>query len=84
MPRMAAACGTLRTNGNGEVRLPRSLIRPRSGPPDPSEEFGCSSLSRFVPPEDVIAEIFQDESVERIHTRNVVFGCYMLQIRRAP
>ena len=34
--------------------------------------------------EDVIAEIFEDESVERIHTRNVVFGCYMLQIRRAP
>jgi hypothetical protein len=33
--------------------------------------------------EQVIAEIFEDESVERIHTRNVVFGCYMLQVRRA-
>jgi hypothetical protein len=34
------------------------------------------------PPERIINEIFEDESVERIHTRNVVFGCYMLQIRR--
>jgi hypothetical protein len=41
----------------------------------------CSPQERA---EDVIAEIFEDESVERIHTRNVVFCCYMLQIRRAP
>jgi len=27
MPRMAAACGTLRTSGNCEVRFPRGLIR---------------------------------------------------------
>jgi hypothetical protein len=30
----------------------------------------------------VIAEIFEDPNAERIHARNVVFGCYMLQIRR--
>jgi hypothetical protein len=27
----------------------------------------------------VIAEIFEDPNVERIHTRNVVFVCYMLR-----
>ncbi|MGA3215009.1 MAG: DUF1203 domain-containing protein [Acidimicrobiales bacterium] len=32
--------------------------------------------------EDVIAEMFEDDKLERIHTRNVLFGCYMLQIRR--
>jgi hypothetical protein len=32
--------------------------------------------------EAVIAELFADEKVQRIHTRNVVFGCYMLQVRR--
>jgi hypothetical protein len=31
----------------------------------------------------VIAEIFEDPNAERIHARNVVFGCYMLQISNA-
>lgn len=34
-------------------------------------------------PEAVIGELFADDRVELIHTRNVVFGCYMLGIRRA-
>lgn len=33
--------------------------------------------------EAVIAELFSNEKVALIHTRNVVFGCYMLQIRRS-
>lgn len=32
----------------------------------------------------VIEELFADPTVEYIHTRNVVFGCYMLQLRRSP
>jgi hypothetical protein len=32
--------------------------------------------------EAVIADLFANEDVEYIHTRNVVFGCYMLEIRR--
>lgn len=32
--------------------------------------------------EAVIADLFADEAVEYIHTRNVIFGCYMLEIRR--
>jgi hypothetical protein len=34
--------------------------------------------------ETVIEELFADQTVEYIHTRNVVFGCYMLELRRAP
>jgi len=33
-------------------------------------------------PEEVISDLFTDPAVERIHTRNVVYGCYMLEIRR--
>jgi Protein of unknown function (DUF1203) len=33
-------------------------------------------------PEEVISELFTNPAVERIHTRNVVYGCYMLEIRR--
>lgn len=33
-------------------------------------------------PEQVIAELFSDPNVERIHTRNVVYGCYMLEVTR--
>jgi Protein of unknown function (DUF1203) len=32
--------------------------------------------------ETVIEDLFADQEVEYIHTRNVVFGCYMLEIRR--
>lgn len=32
--------------------------------------------------EAAIADLFADESVAWIHTRNVLFGCYMLQLRR--
>ncbi len=32
--------------------------------------------------EAVIADLLANEKVEYIHTRNVVFGCYMLEIRR--
>jgi Protein of unknown function (DUF1203) len=35
-------------------------------------------------PEEVISELFADPTVERIHTRNVVYGCYMLEIGRGP
>jgi hypothetical protein len=34
-------------------------------------------------PEDVIGDLFADQQVAFIHTRNVIFGCYMAQIRRA-
>jgi hypothetical protein len=34
--------------------------------------------------EAVITDLFANEDVEYIHTRNVVFGCYMLEIRRQP
>jgi hypothetical protein len=33
--------------------------------------------------EPVIEELFGDPDVEWIHTRNVVFGCYMLQVKRS-
>jgi hypothetical protein len=33
-------------------------------------------------PEELIRELFSDPAVDRIHTRNVVYGCYMLEIRR--
>ena len=33
-------------------------------------------------PEEVISQLFANPAVERIHTRNVVYGCYMLEIRR--
>lgn len=33
-------------------------------------------------PEEVISELFVDPAVGRIHTRNVIYGCYMLEIRR--
>jgi len=32
----------------------------------------------------VIERLFADRKVEYIHTRNVVFGCYMLELRRSP
>ena len=32
--------------------------------------------------ETVVGELFADQAVEYIHTRNVVFGCYMLELRR--
>jgi hypothetical protein len=34
-------------------------------------------------PEEVISQLFANPEVEHIHTRNVVYGCYMLEIRRA-
>jgi hypothetical protein len=41
---------------------------------------------RFVAPgelpESVIADLFSVETVDRIHTRNVVYGCYMLMVSR--
>jgi Protein of unknown function (DUF1203) len=33
-------------------------------------------------PDAVIAGIFEHPSVERIHSRNVAYGCYMFEIRR--
>jgi len=43
---------------------------------------------RFAEPTDdveaVIEELFADPTVEYIHTRNVVYGCYMLELRRSP
>jgi hypothetical protein len=38
------------------------------------------------PQSDVLAaadELFTDQAVELIHTRNIVYGCYMLTLRRA-
>lgn len=32
--------------------------------------------------EALIEELLSDRQVEWIHTRNVIFGCYMIQIRR--
>jgi hypothetical protein len=34
--------------------------------------------------EAVVEELFANPTVEYIHTRNVVFGCYMLELRRLP
>jgi hypothetical protein len=34
-------------------------------------------------PDGVIAEIFAHPTVERIHSRNVAYGCYMFEIIRA-
>ena len=33
-------------------------------------------------PEEVIVELFSDSGVETIHARNVIYGCYMLEIAR--
>jgi Protein of unknown function (DUF1203) len=33
--------------------------------------------------EAVIEQLFADPTVEYIHTRNVIFGCYMLELRRS-
>ena len=32
--------------------------------------------------EAVIQALFADRNVEYIHTRNIIFGCYMLEVRR--
>ena len=40
---------------------------------------GCL-LNATDEPEVVIAELFSEPGVERIHTRNVIYGCYMLEI----
>lgn len=40
----------------------------------------CDAADRV---EAVIADLFADENVAWIHTRNVVFGCYMLRLRRS-
>jgi hypothetical protein len=34
-------------------------------------------------PDSVIAEIFEHPTVERIHSRNVAYGCYMFELTRA-
>ncbi len=33
-------------------------------------------------PEAAISEMFEDETVAEIHSRNVAYGCYMFLIRR--
>jgi hypothetical protein len=33
-------------------------------------------------PDAVIAEIFEHPTVERIHSRNIAYGCYMFEVRR--
>ena len=55
MPRMEAACGTLRTSGSdGETRSPRRLTRRRSGSSKSPEGCDWSSPCRFASPRLVV------------------------------
>lgn len=34
-------------------------------------------------PEEVISELFADPAVHQLHSRNVVYGCFMFAVERA-